>query len=48
MKAWVNIAECYMHTNQNEKAASNYETVKRRIQSELVFDKPIMLINTCN
>ena len=48
IKAWVNLAECLMHMNQHEKAAEKYETVKRRIQGEVVFDKPVMLINTCN
>ena len=37
-----------MYSNQHEKAAEKYETVKRRIQAEVVFDKPVMLINTCN
>lgn len=48
LKVWVNLAECLMRTNQFEKAAEKYETVKKRIQAEVVFDKPIMLINTCN
>jgi tetratricopeptide (TPR) repeat protein len=31
LKVWVNLAECLMRTNQFEKAAEKYETVKKRI-----------------
>jgi len=41
-------AECLMNAGRTEEAIKKFEGVKRRIQSEVVFDKPVMFINICN
>jgi hypothetical protein len=42
------LAECYMKNRRYDLAADKYQSVIRKIQAEVVFDKPILLINTCN
>ena len=48
IKARAGLAECYMNSGKTEIAISKFLGVKRKIQSEIVFDKPIMFINVCN
>ena len=42
------MAECLLNLNRADEAINKFESVKKRIQAEVVFDKPILLINTCN
>jgi len=37
-----------MHNGKTEGAIQVFEGVKKRIQAEIVFDKPVLFINTCN
>lgn len=48
IKARAGLAECYMNSGKLDLAIQKFQGVKRRIQSEIVFDKPIMFINVCN
>lgn len=48
LKANSGIAECLFHLGQAEQAIDKFEGVKRRIEQEVVFDKPMMLINVYN
>ena len=48
IKARAGLSECYMNSGKYDLAIQKFEGVKRRIQSEIVFDKPIMFINICN
>lgn len=48
IKARAGLAECYMNSGKLELAIAKFQGVKRKIQSEIVFDKPIMFINVCN
>jgi tetratricopeptide (TPR) repeat protein len=40
------LSESYFKLKDYQSAVSQYLSVKKRIQSEAVFDKPVMLINT--
>jgi tetratricopeptide (TPR) repeat protein len=40
------LAECYSGQKRYDLAAGKYEAVKRKILSEIVFDKPVLLVNT--
>lgn len=48
IKARAGLAECLMNSNRIEEAIQKFESVKRRIEQEVVFDKPILFINICN
>ena len=48
IKARAGLAECLMNSGRIEQAISKFEGVKKRIKVEVVFDKPILLVNTCN
>jgi len=37
-----------MNLGQLEDAITVFDGVKKKIQSEIVFDKPVLFINTCN
>ena len=45
IKARAGLAECLMNSNRTEHAIQKFEGVKRKIESEVVFDKPILFIN---
>lgn len=40
------LAECYSGQKRFDLAADKYEAVKRKILGEIVFDKPVLLVNT--
>ena len=40
------MAECLFHLGRYEQAVDKFEGVKKRVAAEIVFDKPVMLINT--
>ena len=46
LKVCAQLAECYSSQKRHDLAAEKYEAVKRRILGEVVFDKPILLVNT--
>ena len=48
IKARAGLAECLMNCNKLPEAISKFEGVKKKIESEVVFDKPILFINICN
>ena len=48
IKARAGLAECLMNSNRTEEAIQKFESVKRKIELEVVFDKPILFINICN
>ena len=48
IKARAGLAECLMNNGRVEQAIQKFEGVKKRIKVEVVFDKPILLVNTCN
>ena len=48
IKARAGLAECLMNSGRTEEAIQKFEGVKRKIESEVVFDKPILFINICN
>ena len=48
IKARAGLAECLMNSDRTEQAIQKFEGVKRKIESEVVFDKPILFINICN
>lgn len=37
-----------MNSGHLELAIAKFEGVKRRIESEVVFDKPVLVVNICN
>lgn len=45
LKVLACIAECLSHKGRYMEAIKKFESVKRKILSEVVFDKPILLIN---
>ena len=48
IKARAGLAECLMNSNRTEEAIQKFESVKRKIEQEVVFDKPVLFINICN
>ena len=48
IKVRASLAESLMNLRKIESAVSVFEGVKKKIQSEIVFDKPVLFINTCN
>lgn len=48
IKARAGLAECLMNCNRHNEAIQKFEGVKRKIESEVIFDKPILFINICN
>ena len=48
LKVNAGIAECLFHLGKTEQAIDKFEAVRHRIESEVVFDKPVMLINVYN
>ena len=48
IKARAGLAECLMNCNRPSEAIQKFEGVKRKIEAEVVFDKPILFINICN
>jgi coenzyme F420-reducing hydrogenase delta subunit len=41
------LADCFYRSKQFDLAIDRYETIKKKVEREVVFDKPIFLINTC-
>lgn len=41
-------AECLMQLGKIFEAVEKFESVKLKIEKELVFDKPLIYINICN
>ena len=48
IKARAGLAECLMNCDRPSEAIQKFEGVKRKIEAEVVFDKPILFINICN
>ena len=48
IKARAGLAECLMNCGRFSEAIYKFEGVKKKIESEIVFDKPILFINICN
>ena len=48
IKARAGLAECLMNCDRPAEAIQKFEGVKRKIESEVIFDKPILFINICN
>lgn len=48
IKARAGLAECLMNCDKPSEAIQKFEGVKRKIESEVIFDKPILFINVCN
>ena len=46
IKLYYGMAECLFHLGKFEQAVDKFEGVKKRIAAEIVFDKPVMLLNT--
>lgn len=42
------LGECFEKSERFDLAVEKYESIKRKIQHDIVFDKPIMLINILN
>ena len=48
IKARAGLAECLMNEDRMADAIQKFEGVKRKIEAEVIFDKPILFINICN
>ena len=48
IKVNAGIAECLFKLGGTKQAIEKFEGVKKRISQEIVFDKPVMLINCHN
>lgn len=50
IKARAGLAECLMNCGPEriDEAIQKFEGVKRKIEAEVVFDKPVLFINICN
>lgn len=48
IKARAGHAECLMNCSKVPEAIQKFEGVKRKIEAEVVFDKPTLFINICN
>ena len=48
IKARAGLAECLMNCDRVDEAIQKFEGVKRKIEAEVIFDKPILFINVCN
>ena len=48
IKARAGLAECLMNCERLPEAIQKFEGVKRKIESEVIFDKPVLFINICN
>ena len=48
IKARAGLAECLMNEEGFAEATQKFEGVKRKIEAEVIFDKPILFINICN
>ena len=48
IKARAGLAECLMNCERFDDAVYKFEGVKKKIEAEVVFDKPILFINVCN
>ena len=48
IKARAGLAECLMNEDRTADAIQKFEGVKRKIEAEVIFDKPILFINICN
>lgn len=46
LKASNTLAECLTEQGRYDLAIEKYECIKKQITAEIVFDKPVMLINT--
>lgn len=42
------LSECFEKSERFDLAVEKYESLKKKIQNDVVFDKPIMLINILN
>jgi len=48
IKARAGLAECLMNCGRADEAIQKFEGVKRKIEAEVIFDKPILFVNVCN
>jgi len=48
IKVRASLAECLMNCGRNEDAIEKFESVKKCVLQEVVFDKPVLMVNIYN
>lgn len=41
-------AECIMNLGQTQHAIDKFENVKKAVESEIVYENPLLFVNVCN
>ena len=48
IRAKASYAECIMNLGQTQHAIDKFENVKKAVESEIVYENPLLFVNVCN